>query len=61
MDIDISILCSVIKKYLCELTNPLIPTEWYTEFIDSASKYITTLYSIYTLYVLYILYVFYII
>ncbi|KAF6023115.1 hypothetical protein EB796_018577 [Bugula neritina] len=36
MDIDISILCSVIKKYLCELTNPLIPTEWYTEFIDSA-------------------------
>lgn len=35
---ELSTLCGVVKKYLRELTNPLIPTEFYEDFISAASK-----------------------
>ena len=32
------VLGGVVKKYLRELANPLIPVEYYEKFINAASK-----------------------
>jgi hypothetical protein len=40
---DVHCIAGVLKKYLRELPNPLIPVEMYNRFIEAASKYCTCL------------------
>lgn len=33
-------IASVLKKFLRELPDPVIPVQWYDRFLDASSKYI---------------------
>lgn len=36
---DMFIISAVLKKFLYELADPLIPVQWYDRFIEASSKY----------------------
>jgi len=36
---DSAVIASTMKKYLRELPDPVIPEQFYTSFIDAASKF----------------------